>query len=94
MPKKLAYRKIGERIEQVTVYHAAEYDRYGNLVRDAYEELVDKVVPIMGIVYEEMTQEEIESLHSEENYPIEPTFEERLEAIESAMIEMVMLGGI
>lgn len=88
--KRLTYGKIGERTEQVPVYHEAEYDELGNLVKDAYEELVDKVVPIMGAIYEEMTQEEIDEMEKQEELPCIPTLEERVEAVENAMVEMIM----
>ena len=45
------------------------------------------------VIYEEMTQKEILSLENEVSDKVEPTFEERLEAMENAMLEMI-LGGI
>lgn len=84
MPKKLVYRKIGERTEQDTVYHEAEYDELGNLIRDAYEELVDIVVPIMGTVYEEMTQKEIDEQQGED-IPVVKSTEDRLDDLENVI---------
>ena len=89
--KKAVYKKIDERIEQVTIHHEETIDEQGNVI-EAYDEVVEKVIPIMGVVYEEMTQEEIDSLSNEEESYSEPTLEERLEAMESAMLEMVMGG--
>ena len=62
--KKLVYKKIGERVEQVTVYHEPTVDEQGNSI-DGYYEDINVTVPIMGTVYEEMTQEEVDALQSE-----------------------------
>lgn len=88
--KKAVYKKIDERIEYITIHHEESVDEQGNII-EAHDEVIKKVIPIMGTVYEEMTQEEIDSLKQEE-VEIEPTLEERLEAMESAMLEMVMGG--
>ena len=88
--KKAVYRKIDERIEYITIHHEESVDEQGNII-EAYDETIKKVVPIMGTVYEEMSQEEIDALSQEEElHQVEPTFEERLEAMENAMLEMVM----
>lgn len=88
--KKAVYKKIDERIEKVTIHHEETVDEFGNVI-EAYDEVIDKAVPVMGVVYEEMTQEEIENMPNEE-LEHEPTLEERLEVMESAMLEMI-LGG-
>ena len=92
--KKAIYKKVDERIEKVTIHHEESIDDLGNII-EAYDEVIDKVIPVMGTVYEEMTQEEIEASTSQkacDNFA-EPTLEERLEAMENAMLEMV-LGGM
>jgi hypothetical protein len=86
------YKKIDEKIEYVTVCHEESIDENGNII-EAYDEVIEKVVPIMGSVYREMTQEEIDALPKEEETEVAPTAEERLEALEAAMLEMI-LGGI
>ena len=88
--RKAIYKKVDERIEYVTVHHDETIDENGNVI-EAYDETIEKVVPIMGTVYEEMTQEDIDSLKQEE-VVAEPTYEERLEAMENAVLEMI-LGG-
>lgn len=87
--KKAVYKKIDEKIEYITIHHEEFVDEEGN-ISGAYDEIIEKVVPIMGVVYEEMTDDEIETLQQEEVQ--EPTLEERLEAMENAMLEMI-LGG-
>ena len=89
--KKAVYKQVDTRIEKVTIHHEATVDDFG-VVIEAYDEVIDKVIPVMGTVYEEMTQEEIASLPQEEVYH-EPTAEERLEALEGALLEMI-LGGM
>ena len=89
--KKAVYKKIDEKIEYITIHHEATADENWNLI-EAYDEVIEKVIPIMGVVYEEMTDEEILSLENETSDNEEPTLEERLEAMENAMLEMI-LGG-
>lgn len=88
--KKAIYKKIGERVVEKHVNHLAELDDEGNVIKEGYSEVIEVTVPIMGTVYEEMTQEEIDTLQQEEVQ--EPTLEERLEAMENAMLEII-LGG-
>ena len=67
-------------------------DAFG-VTTNIYDEVVEKVVPIMGTVYRDMTQEEIEALPKEEDVVVEPTTEDRLNALEGALLEMI-LGGM
>lgn len=83
------YKKVDEKIEKVIKHHEETIDENGNVI-PAYDEVIDKVIPIMGWVSSEMTQEAIDSMRKELHD--EPTIEERVEAIESAMLEMI-LGG-
>ena len=89
--KKAVYKKIDEKIEYVTIHHEEFVDEEGN-ISGAFDEIVEKVTPIMGVTYEEMTDDEILSLEHETSDNAEPTLEERLEAMENAMLEMI-LGG-
>ena len=88
--KKAVYKKIDEKIEYFILHHDEFVDEEGN-THGAFDEIIEKFIPIMGTVYEEMTQEEIDALQQEEVQ--EPTLEERLEALEQATLEMI-LGGI
>lgn len=90
--KKLVRKQVGTKKEKKIIKHEDKYDEFGNLV-EAYEEVIEVDVPVFGNVYEEMTQEEILSLKNEVSDNIEPTIEERLEAMESAMLEMIIMGG-
>ena len=95
--KKAIYKKVDEKIEYITIHHDEFVDEEGN-ISGAFDEIVEKVIPIMGVVYEEMTQDEILSLenetgdNNETSDNAEPTLEERIEAMENAMLEMI-LGG-
>ena len=88
--KKAIYKKVDERIEYITIHYGEYVDENGNVI-EAYDETIEKVVPIMGVVYEEMTDDEVAELSANE-LPTEPTVEERLEALEQATLELI-LGG-
>lgn len=90
--RKAIYKKVDERIEYITIHHEETIDENGNVI-EAYDETIEKVVPIMGVVYEEMTQEEIDELSKQDEVVAEPTYEERLEAMENAVLEMIIGGA-
>lgn len=71
--------KTGERTEEYTVIVPAKYDEQGNLIAEEHEEIRTRTVPIMGMVYREMTPEEAE-YQSMPDIPQEPTQEDRIEA--------------
>ena len=79
------YKQVDTRIEQQTITHPAEYDESGELVREAWEEVVEKQIPIMGMVYRDATAEEIaEAERAAAEMPApEMTTEERLDQVES-----------
>lgn len=66
------YKQIDERIE--VIHHEATYDEDGSILAEAYDE--DKHIPIMDMVYRDMTPEEIADLPQEEPTQEEPTQEE------------------
>lgn len=83
--KKAIYKKIDERVEYITVHHEETIDEFGNVI-PAYDETIEKIIPIMGVVYEEMTQEEIELL-PKDDIPCEPTVDERLYSLETQVLQ-------
>lgn len=54
--------KTGERIEEYSVTVPAEYDEQGNLLSEEHEEVRTRTVPVMGMVYRDMTEEEEEEI--------------------------------
>ncbi len=54
------YKKIDERTEEYTVTIPAEYDEDGNVTIEEHEEICTRTVPVMGMVYRDMTPEEAE----------------------------------
>ena len=79
------YKQVSTRAEQQTITHTAEYDEQGQIVREAWEEIIEKQVPVMGVVYRDATPEEIEEMeraHAELTEP-DMTTEERLDQVES-----------
>lgn len=85
------YKQIDERIE--VIHHEAIYDEEGNVLTEAYDE--EKHIPIMGMVYRDMTAEEIAQLPQEEPQE-EPTREDKIEAqlLYTALMTDTMLEEI
>ena len=76
------YKKIDERIEEYTVTIPAEYDDVGNITVEEHEETRTRTVPIMGMVYRDMADEESAEMQErkEEYEAEEPTQIDRIEA--------------
>ena len=93
--------KTGERIEQRVIHHESEYDDDGNIITEAWDEIVEVQVPVIGMVYRNATPEEeaeFERQKAEMPEP-EPTPEERLDALETTTDDMILLmadiiGGV
>lgn len=82
--KVAEYKQIDTRTETYTVTVPAEYDEEGNIISEEHEETHTREVPVMGMVYRDMTAEEIaeaERLQAEMPEP-QPTEEERLDKVE------------
>lgn len=60
--KVAEYKQTGTCIESYTVTVPAEYDEEGNLISEEHEETRTREVPVMGMVYRDMTPEEIAEL--------------------------------
>lgn len=82
--KVAEYKQINTRTESYTVTIPAEYDDEGNIISEEHEETRTREVPVMGMVYRDMTPEEIsevEKLQAEMPEP-QPTADERLDKVE------------
>lgn len=78
------YKQIDTRTESYTVIIPPEYDDEGNLISEEHEEIRTREVPVMGMIYRDMTAEEIseiEKMQTEIPDP-QPTAEERLDKVE------------
>lgn len=76
------YKQTGTHTEENTVIIPAEYDDEGMVITEEHEEIRTREVPVMGLVYRDMTEEElaeIERMQSEVPEP-EATAEDRIEA--------------
>lgn len=76
------YKQTGTRTEEYTVTIPPEYDDEGMVITEEHEEVRTREVPVMGLVYRDMTAEElaeIEKMQSEVPEP-EATAEDRIEA--------------
>lgn len=91
-PKKAVHKQVGEKKVKKHVHHPPVHDEHGHVIEEARDEVIEVVVPVMGTVYEEMTQEEIAELEKqqqeEQELPHVPTLEERVEALEKIVAEL------
>lgn len=78
------YKQTGTRTEEYTVTIPAEYDNEGKLITEEHEETHTREVPVMGMVYRDMTDEEIAEMEKiqAEMPESQPTAEERLDKVE------------
>ena len=76
------YKQIDTRTESYTETIPAEYDDVGNLISEEHEEIRTREVPVMGMVYRDMTPEEVAEMEkAQEDMPAEePTQQDRIEA--------------
>lgn len=78
------YAQIGTRTETHTVFFDDEYDENGCITVPAHEEEVTVEVPVMGMVYRDMTPDE--EAEAEASFtPIEKTDSERIAELEAAL---------
>ena len=87
------YKQIGTKEETRTRVIPATYDDEGNLLTEETTEEYTIEVPVMGMVYRDATPEEIaESERQQAEIPEqEPSPEERLNALEAATDDMILL---
>lgn len=76
------YKQINTRTESYTVTVPSEYDEEGNLISEEHEETRTREVPVTGMIYRDMTPEEIAELEKiQTELPEEqPTQQDRIEA--------------
>lgn len=75
------YEQIDTKTEEYTVIIPPEYDEEGNIIIEEHNEIRTREVPVMGMVYRDMTpEEEAEYNNSIQNVVQEPTQEDRIEA--------------
>ncbi|WP_302179275.1 hypothetical protein [[Ruminococcus] lactaris] len=76
------YKQTGTRTEEYTVTIQAEYDEEGNLISEEHEEIRTREIPVMGMVYRDMTNDELNELEKEkaELPQEEATQQDRIEA--------------
>lgn len=91
--KVAEYKQTGTRTEEYTVTVPPEYDEEGNIISEKHEETRTREVPVMGMVYRDMTPEEIaEAERLQANIPEpEPTPEERLNTLETTTDDIVLM---
>ena len=93
--RKAEYKQI-EKTEEYAVIIPAKYDEEGNVIAEEHTEIRTRTVPILEMVYRDMTpEEEAEYNNSIPNIPQEPTQEDRIEAqvLYTALMTDTLLEG-
>ena len=87
------YKKTGTKTEEYKVTVPAEDDEENNLISEEHEEIRTREVPVMEMVYRDMTPEEVEEIQKlqAETPDPEPTVEERVSTLESTTDDMILL---
>lgn len=91
-PGKVAQlMQVSTKIERKTIT-VDDYGETGEII-GSHTEVVEEAIPIMGIVYRDMTPEEIAELERQqaEIPEPEPSPEERLDALEITTDDMILL---
>ena len=93
MMRTAEYKQISIKTENRIIHHDEVCDDNGNIVSGEWYETVEVEVPVMGMVYREMTAEEIaEFERQQEELPEpEPTQEERLNTLETTTDDIVLM---
>lgn len=91
------YKKIGIKTEEYKIIVPAEYDEKGNITSIEHEKTRTKEVPVMGLVYRDMTPEEIAEMEKiqTELPQEEATQQDRIEAqvMYTALMTDTLLEG-
>lgn len=87
------YKQIDTKILQEKVIIPAQYDADSNVISEERTEIIQKEVPVMGMVYRDATPEELEEFERQkaEMPEPEPTPEERLDVLETTTDDMILL---
>ena len=87
------YKQIGTKEETRTRVVPATYDDEGILLTEETTEEYTVEVPVMGMVYRDATPEEIAEMERQkaEIQEMDPSPEERLNALESTTDDMILL---
>lgn len=87
------YKQVTTNIIFENIPHPAEYDEIGELVREAWDETIEKQVPVMGTVYRDATPEEIAEFERQQaELPApEPTTEERVDNLEATTDDIILM---
>ena len=88
-PKKLAPKKVGEKVEKKPVHVPPVLDENGKEIEPARTEYVEETVDIIEMVYQEMTEDEIAELEEQEQMEHVPTLEERVAELERQVAELM-----
>lgn len=79
------YKQVSTRTDQRVIHHDELWDENGNIIANAWDEVIEVQVPVMGTVYRDATPEEVAEMERMKAEMPEPdmTTEERLDQVES-----------
>ena len=85
------YKQISTRLINRIIHHDALWDDNGNIVANAWDEVVEVQVPVMGTVYRDASPDEIDEMERQqaEYPPPEPTPEERIAKLEAENAHLI-----
>lgn len=85
------FRQVATRTDRRLIHHDALWDDNGNIVANAWDEVVEVQVPVMGTVYRDTSpEEEAEFERQQAEYPPpEPTPEERIAKLEAENAHLI-----
>ena len=87
------FRQVTTRTDRRLIHHDALWDDNGNIVANAWDETVEVQVPVMGTVYRDASPDEMDEMERRqaELPKTEATPEDRLEALETAADDMILM---
>lgn len=90
--KQTSKKIVGYRKEKKPKWFDTVYDESGNIIQEGHYEDVEVDVAIVKDVTEEVEVDETYADHTQPTLST-PTNEERIEALENALLEMILKGG-
>lgn len=60
------YKQIDEHIEEYEVIIPAKFDEEGNIVSEEHKEIQTRSIPVMEMVYRDMTEEDIAKFNKQQ----------------------------
>lgn len=89
--KQTSNKVVGQETVKEPKWFDTVYDEYGNIIQEGHYEEIEIVKNIVKDVTEEV---EVDDVPNDDPKPYVPTDEERLAAIEGALLELILGGAL